>query len=90
MSDPAMEAAQRVNVAWGLGEMLSLRSIDTAREVLEPLRELHRPVRRENRFYCHTCWNSMGYYKEWPCATAPLIYTTEELESHRARPDTED
>lgn len=63
--------------------------IDAAREALAPIRELHKPSEwwncinaccsgeecRNRSRYCGTCDDS-----DWPCATARLIYTSEELE----------
>ena len=88
MSDPVIEAAQK---AWaerypngsvslsasayqdGLGVIV----IAAAREALKPIRELHRRVHSfvyRTDGMCEECDNV------WPCETAELIYTTEELE----------
>ncbi|RPA65773.1 hypothetical protein EF294_03285 [Gordonia oryzae] len=80
MSDPAVEAAWRAfGALWpdqGHFEF-DFDSKDyallTAREMAAPIRELHKP-RGSGRFQecieCHT---------PWPCATARLVYTEEEL-----------
>ena len=82
MSDPAIEAARR---AWAVrgdesGEVTRL-SVDAAREALAPIRDLHRPFvtndpRSPHDVVCNHCLGP----KVWPCATARLAYTTEELE----------
>ncbi|AHB29766.1 hypothetical protein GRADUATION_70 [Mycobacterium phage Graduation] len=87
MKDPAVEAAQR---AWKAQYDLDTppwpTAIVAAREALEPIRELHRPrwsncinaccsgedCRLRDRV-CEHC------EVDWPCDTAKLIYTTEEL-----------
>lgn len=91
MSDPAVEAAQR---AWASNEALDGIDYSpgeggfwtpdameaAAREALKPIRELHVPVVHDDE---HTserwaeCRECLGAH--WPCATAELIYTTEEL-----------
>lgn len=83
VSDPAVEAAQRAWHAQGVWRNLlasqpcpSPREIAAAREALTPIRELHRPARFEacdTGPFCPVC--DIG----WPCATAKLIYTSEEL-----------
>ena len=71
MSDPAIEAAHRAGGGW-----YSAREMEAAREALKPIRELHRVERGEyeDECYCVECGN------HWPCATAKLIYSSEELE----------
>lgn len=74
MNDPAIDAAQRVIV----GRVSSAHPDDltaAAREALKPIRELHKPHCDGPRFgtWCKTC------RAEWPCPTAKLIYSTEEL-----------
>lgn len=84
MSDPAIEAAQR---AWHAeddgphdGFVRAGRLVVAAREALKPIRELHVPVIHADE---HTserwaeCRECLGAY--WPCETAKLIYTSEEL-----------
>ncbi|AEJ93022.1 hypothetical protein FDI16_gp047 [Mycobacterium phage Shauna1] len=91
MPDPAVEAAAR---AWEWYPVpkdipLDVRSVPlaAAREALEPIRELHHPrwsncinaccsgedCRLRDRV-CEHC------EVDWPCDTAKLIYTSEELE----------
>lgn len=77
MSDPAIEAAQRALLqspnfpVGGYGEAC-------AREALKPIRELHKP--RPDRYAVQlTVCDGCGWTTKWPCATAKLIYTTEEL-----------
>lgn len=90
MSDPAIEAAQR---AWHAeddgphdGFVRAGRLVVAAREALKPIRELHKTswdncinaccsgadCKHRTRI-CGHCWD------QWPCDTAKLIYTTEEL-----------
>lgn len=76
--DPAVEAAQRVwEPHWALpGSEGKLAA--AAREALAPIRKLHRPSDDE----CHCCRHCLecgDIGTEWPCDTARLIYTTEEL-----------
>lgn len=91
MSDPKDDAAQIIcNERWGYdGEVHEPTKWDreTARAVLRPIRELHKP-RWDN------CYNACCSGAEcpmsalvcdhddeyWPCATALLIYSGEELE----------
>lgn len=72
MSDPIAEAVQR---AW------DGPSSDTpyaaAREALKPIQELHKKtgsLEYPGHDVCPECDNW------WPCGTAKLVYTTEELE----------
>jgi len=71
MSDPVFEAVTRA-VAFG-----DYSQTAAAREALKPVRELH----------CHSVsfsWPRTGMCDEcqcpWPCYTAKLAYTPEELE----------
>lgn len=78
MSDPAVEAAQRVmdKVAHRSGHV---QRVAAAREALKPIRELHMPEPyAQGPDYCAECDH------QWPCGTAKLIYTTEELEGGQA------
>lgn len=76
MSDPAIEAAQRALVATRGHGNSTICEIAAAREALKPIRELHTPkAALFAGVACAECRN------EWPCDTAKLIYTTEELES---------
>ncbi len=79
MSDPAVDAANRV---WQSdADPTVLPSVAAAREALKPLRDLHKPVDRgDGTKGCNHCWDCYDDYpKEWPCDTAELIYSTEEL-----------
>lgn len=94
MSDPAVEAAQRAEQASGWWKSSystpwdSDYATDTAREMARPIRDLHRPMTPSELAdaglspdwrKCVEC--SSGYYwRDFPCATAEHIYTTEELE----------
>lgn len=89
MSDPAIEAAR---TAWRaelplvpaehfIGQTPPRNLTRAAREALKPIRELHTPeiVRSlddEQWTECTSCYGA-----HWPCETAKLIYTTEELTS---------
>ncbi|ABE67550.1 hypothetical protein PBI_PMC_49 [Mycobacterium phage PMC] len=85
MSDPAVEAAAR---AWEWYPVpkdipLVVRSVPlaAAREALKPIRHKHRPVAYVNRqTCCVTCFDENGKPHLWPCETAKLIYTSEELQ----------
>ena len=74
MSDPAVEAAQRVCPASDSPTSLTINRVAEygAREALKPIRELH------------GWWSSEGVLppEAWQILDqlAPLIYTTEELE----------
>ena len=81
MSDPAIEAAQRAMKEVHGNFYPSHDQILAVREALKPLRSRHRKVRTLNGDVCHHCWNSMGYYMQWPCPDALDIYSTEELEA---------
>lgn len=57
-----------------------------AREALAPIRALHKPSFDGDDVYCAECCDLVddviGFdlcYQPWPCATARLIYTAEEL-----------
>ncbi|QDF17175.1 hypothetical protein JZX82_gp80 [Gordonia phage William] len=86
MTDPAIAAAQRQLRAqfgkdWPLDDDAYTVRVRTeaAREALAPLRELHH---REDLTWtsCSECLDPDGAPELWPCSTARLIYTTEELE----------
>lgn len=82
MSDPAEVAAQRALSGWKV-PLVRATALDAAREALKPIRELH--VREQHPagidfWLCRECSRQSGlHYIKWPCGTAPLIYTTEEL-----------
>lgn len=116
MSDPAIEAAQRLIDKYGdLADLPMDRDdlIAVAREALKPIREKHKPMviqcvapdcgaeicDHEDDCpvdypvtVCATCWgiaemanpyhgeDRIGDHLFWPCDTALLTYTTEELE----------
>ena len=77
--DPAVEAALRVG--YTAGEMLSREEQLTAaaREALKPIRELHQPITMCGVTCCQRCRTPDGASASWPCATAKLVYTSEEL-----------
>lgn len=89
MADPVIEAAQR---AWENGpdevaKFLYRQGEDgiwspvameaAAREAVKPIRELHQRVDDGHPSGLPTCEHCQG---DWPCSTASLIYTTEELQ----------
>ncbi|AEK06483.1 hypothetical protein PBI_SEBATA_6 [Mycobacterium phage Sebata] len=84
MSDPAIEAVERsLPYEYEADEVMADVAVRVAREVLKPIRELHQPgygyklPRTESsrpESFCKHC------EVKWPCDTAKLIYTTEELE----------
>ncbi|QNN97999.1 hypothetical protein SEA_GANDALPH_55 [Mycobacterium phage Gandalph] len=80
MSDPAVEAAAR---AWEWYPVpkdnpLLVRSVPltAAREMAKPIRKLHHPIDEHGDSVeeCSECRH------RWPCDTAKLIYTSEELQ----------
>lgn len=76
--DPAVEAAQR---AWDGTDCHGFASQGhameaAARAALAPIRELHKPYLCHCDTPHHAC---EGCLEEWPCDTARLIYTSEEL-----------
>lgn len=96
MSDPAIQATYESEVAESIYrschpgwrgfiprsiELKYQRMAQAAiAQTLKPVRELHQPVLRtdytdERWVECTSCCG------EWPCDTAKLIYSTEELES---------
>lgn len=85
MSDPAVEAAQRACSSYLHSRRTGNPDVDhprrcleaAAREALGPIRDLHRPEPyAQGPDYC------MGCDSKWPCETAKLAYTTEELMGH--------
>jgi hypothetical protein len=81
VSDPAAEAAQRAHDESPnpIGSGPSHGEIRAAREALRLIRELHKPevVRSPDDEQWTECTSCYGAH--WPCATAKLIYTSEEL-----------
>lgn len=94
MTDPAIEAAQRAwadgpdevaSIPYRPGEtgLWTPEAMEAAtREALKPIRKLHKPgpISRLSTAWmvggaaeCTTC------RRDWPCSTARLIYTSEEL-----------
>ncbi len=83
MTDPAVEAAQRAWEAtaspgpngWTLNPYAVSKA--AAREALAPIRALHRRCRDcvVKPAHCEDC----GPDRDWPCATAKLVYPSEEL-----------
>lgn len=75
MSDPAIEAADRAEAKWTKSGPYRDLVADAARGALAPIRELHKPVgsRVAKADLCVEC------SVHWPCATAKLCYTSEEL-----------
>ena len=79
MTDPAVEAAKRVGKTLPYGFSSKLYPSDlllAAREALAPLRELHKQATDEYGcpwLICSDCDHN------WPCPTAKLIYSDEEL-----------
>lgn len=69
--DPAVEAAQRARENDAYGPTYE----EVAREALAPIRELHKMAHWNTGHVCDEC------DLLWPCDTARLIYTTEELKS---------
>lgn len=89
MSDPVIEAAQRAWVANealdgiayspGEGGLWTPDAMEAAaREALRPIRELHYP--RENSVSAMYPDPLCNCDQDWPCETAKLIYTTEEIQ----------
>lgn len=84
MSDPAVEAAARdwamyKDVPFDADSLHGKRLIETAREALKPLRDLHRRFGRDRETVCHECRSGSGDFIPWPCATARLVYSESEL-----------
>lgn len=84
MSDPAVEAARRAEQAsgwWKSGYSTPWDhdyAVDSIREALRPIRELHYPVSVRGERVCGQCSN-MATQIDWPCRTARLVYASEEL-----------
>lgn len=73
MSDPAVEAARRAMDQMSTIDIYEHDLERAAREALKPIREIHKPVLPPGIERCGECDVA------WPCDTARLIYTTEEL-----------
>ena len=86
MSDPAMAAAMRA-MKQRADNRIAQGAI-AAREALAPIRELHKPHRElewDGEWsdpHCRTCaheqWGDLSH-QPWPCDTAKLAYSSEEL-----------
>lgn len=76
MSDPAVEAAQRAYAVNCADATVYDEAVTAAREMAKPIRTLHAPEYDEDleSNQCYECSD------DWPCDTAKLVYTTEELE----------
>lgn len=73
MSDPAIEAAQRALNAYAVSATCLNSAVAAAREALKPIRKLHSKADMPwGAPYCLHC------KAIWPCATARLVYSTEE------------
>lgn len=75
-ADPAVEAAKRATAPHAVSPFVGpgRYALYGAREALAPLRELHTRRQKMHNAICDECRTY------WPCATAKLIYTREELE----------
>lgn len=81
MSDPAIEAARRVEVMRLAGKLgPQTREEAAAREMANPIRDVHKPEDNWSFERQSLDRNCAECDVEWPCYTAKLIYTTEELE----------
>lgn len=89
MSDPAVEAAERAERESGWWKSSYAAPWDrdyaiwSAREALAPIRELHQagePFEDDNE-YVRGIWvtNCRECRDDWPCATARLVYSSDEL-----------
>lgn len=87
MSDPAILAAQRAidgphGVAAARDEHAAPLAVDAAREALAPIRDLHKPSANHCDAHANDsacCAECIECGQLWPCDTARLIYTSEEL-----------
>lgn len=80
MSDPAADAAllalvRMTGKAWNRGQALET----AARESLAPIRELHKRAYLNDNPYEPAKWDCDECETPWPCDTARLCYTTDEL-----------
>jgi hypothetical protein len=77
--DPAVEAAERSSnrLDWHVPtEQQRALLVVGAREALKPLQEWHKPIWHRGLRTCMTC---RGVDTHWPCETARLVYSAEEL-----------
>lgn len=83
--DPAIEAAQRAMRNWP-GRRVNQDELATAaREALKPIRELHKPITEPIWWHAdepgeYTRCSCQGLFGRWPCETAKLIYSSEEVD----------
>lgn len=80
--DPAVKAAKRTADRMSLPFTQEL--VTAASEALKPLRELHKPgfvtrTSERNTRYEYQVKVCDEYQYEWPCETAPLVYSADEL-----------
>lgn len=89
--DPAIEAATRAMPESYARQMPEYGiALAAASEALAPIRDLHKRHRdlewdgEWSAPYCQTCAHEFYgdlCYQPWPCTTAKLVYSTEELEN---------
>lgn len=82
--DPAVEAAQRACEAQPDGDLIDNDvacdvAIAAAREALAPIRELHKRAYLNDNPYEPAKWDCGECETPWPCDTARLCCTTDEL-----------
>lgn len=85
MTDPAAEVAKKTWTGFAGGTFTAtdpeyLALLSAAREALAPVRDIHRPFTRDypggdGRTVCNHCLGPI----DWPCSTARLAYSSEEL-----------
>lgn len=80
-SDPAVDAAERVNGTLNMTRRDMRFAIAAAREFAAPLREIHKPRTRHIEAWgaetkCASC------LVFWPCPSARLLYSDAELAAH--------
>jgi hypothetical protein len=75
MTNPATEAAERATNG-PINGPIGAFALSAAREALKPIRELHQPQNAGDFDICGECQDGN---EQWPCETAKLIYTREEL-----------
>lgn len=84
MSDPAIESAQRAIGKVARSEPYRWAE-QGAREMSAAIRELHCVAESESEnameSVCATCFSEEGNPVCWPCPTARLVYSTDELEA---------
>lgn len=81
MADPVIDAAQRALAGHARRDKSRQEAMEAAaREALQPVREMHRPYATNDPRspYGVVCNHCLGP-KQWPCPTARLVYSDEEL-----------